>query len=831
MNRLTLLSALLFQLIASVAVAQQEYPYRWTPGEAKEEMNDWYVFQRMIPYGTVDAQAHRNAAEEMVRLRSTLRSANTSTWQPVGPLNIGGRLTDVEMPGGSLQIMYACAASGGVFKSSDAGNSWTPVFDNQPSLSIGDLAIAPSNQDILYVGTGEPNCGSGSITYDGAGTFKSTDGGLSWTSVGLDQCRNIGRIAVHPTNPDIVFVAAMGDLFGTSTNQGLYRSLDGGSTWQQFLFLNDSTGAIDVAIDPVQPSTVYACTWTRRRRIDRRSLGGPDTGLWKSTDGGTTWTRITTAAGLPSGFDYGRTSIGIAATNPNTLYYLIADAQSTFQGVYKSTNGGATWSRTNDTGIGDIFNGGAHWEGRLKVDPTDANTVYLIGFDTWKTTDGGQSWNNISGNYHPDNHEVYIHPMNHDYLLRANDGGLYYSYDGGQNWYHDEKLPVTQFYTCEVDELDPLRHGGGTQDNGTVITTTGLDDDWYSIWGGDGFHVLFDPYSGNIYAEYQYGGLNTGTNGVDPSDRFNWNTPLEFNPQSYNTLLLGSNRVNISYDQGANWQGISPDLTNHNLSGYPFTWGTVTTLAMAPSDTNVIYAGTDDGNVWVTTNHGSTWQPVYPMNTIRWVTHVAVDPHDAAIAYVTLSGYRFFTNTAHVYRTTDFGASWIAIEGNLPDVPCNDLIPDPDHDSTLFLATDVGVFVTLDLGVNWSPAGTGMPVVPVCDIRLHDPTRTLYAGTYGRSMWALPVDPIFTGTSSISLTRETTVYPNPFTDQVFLTSEKRLEEVRITAADGSLIGTRKVVSDGRTDLSDLMADLPAGIYYLRLISRSGSEVVPAVKIR
>lgn len=793
-----------------------------------DEINDWYVFQRMIPYGEIDAEAHRHAARQMVDDSRRKSSRLSGQWQQVGPLNIGGRLVDLEMPAGSMQTMYTCAASGGIFKSDDGGQSWTPIFDNQPSLSLGDLAIAPSNPDILYAGTGEPNCGGGSITYDGAGTFKSVDGGANWTSVGLTQCRNTGRIAIHPTNPDIVFVATMGDIFGNSTDQGLYRTLDGGNTWQQFLYLNDSTGVIDVAIDPQQPNIVYACTWTRVRRIDRRNIAGPASGLWKSTDGGNTWSRIT--SGLPTGFNYCRTSIGIAATNPSILYYLVSDQQGSFQGVYKSLDRGITWNRTNDASIGDIFNGAAVWEGRLKVDPTDADVVYLIGFDTWKTTDGGQSWNNISSGYHPDNHEVFIHPMNNNFLLRANDGGLYYSNDGGATWDHEEKLPVTQFYTCEVHEFTPEVHGGGAQDNGVVITSTGLDNDWYSIMGGDGFHLLFDPVTGFTYSEYQYGGINTGLNGVDPNDRFNWNTPFEFNPQSYGTVILGSNRVNITYDQGNNWQGISPDLTDHTLFGYPITWGTVTTLAMAPSDTNVIYAGTDDGNVWVTTDYGSNWQRINPMSAVRWVTHVAVDPDNAAIAYVTFSGYRFFDNVAHVYRTTDFGVTWTAIDGNLPDVPCNDIIPDPDHDSTLFLATDVGVFVSLNLGNTWSPAGNGMPVVPVCDIRLHQPTRTLYAGTYGRSMWSMLVDPIFAGTESTPQQAVATAYPNPFSDRIYLKVEHEVRGIWLSDVRGEVKSLPLPMSGERTDLSRYFTEAAAGCYFLRILTDRGLEIVPLVKL-
>lgn len=817
---LWILALVFFQ---SSSNAQRAFESFWSPIQSKDEINDWFVCQRMIPYGKVDATAHREAAQALAAQKQVLRSSTLPTWQLQGPKNIGGRLTDVEMPSSSLQTFYVCGASGGIFKSSDAGSNWTPIFDNQPSLSMGDLAIAPSNENILYAGTGEPNAGGGSLTYDGAGVFKSSDAGMTWTSIGLSNSRNIGRIAIHPTNPDIVFVAAMGDLFGNSADQGLYRSQDGGATWQQFLYDNDSTGVIDVAIDPVNPNIVYACSWTRVRRIDRRNYGGPSSGLWKSIDGGNTWNAIGTANGLPA-FPYGRTSIGICASQTNVLYYMVSNQQSVFQGVYKSTDGGVSWTRTNDANIGDVFNGAAHWEGRIKVDPTDPDIVYLIGFDTWKTSDGGQNWTNISSNYHPDNHEVFVHPQQHDFLLLANDGGLYTSVDGGNTWNHNEELPVTQFYAIDVLETGTATRGGGTQDNGTVVTNTGADNDWYSIWGGDGFYTLFDPISGFTYAEYQYGGINTGNAGVDPADRFNWNTPLALNPNS-STVFMGANRLYVSYDNGSNWQAISPDLTDHSLFGYPITWGTITTISISPADTNVIYCGTDDGNVWVTTDFGTNWQHVNPMNTIRWVTRVTAHPTDPAVVYCTLSGYRFNDQVAHVYRSNDFGQSWLSIEGNLADIPCNDILQDPQHDSTLYLATDIGVFVTLDLGQTWSPAGTDMPIVPVTDIRFHSPSRTLFAGTYGRSLWSLEVDPLFTGVTFTQHESNLDVYPNPVTDRLFVRFPETISSISILTADGKTVyqETFKAQLDGTTvDLSGAIRNLASGCYSVLIRSQDKS---------
>lgn len=812
-------------------------PFFNTIEEANDEIHDWFAFQRILPFGKIDDAAYRHAARERMRLTREAGFRSTTSWQNSGPVNIGGRLTDVEMNRSGFNVLYACAASGGIFKSGDAGLTWTPIFDQQPSLSIGDLAISLSNENILYAGTGEPNAGGGSLTYDGMGVFKSVDGGTTWTDAGLTLTRNIGRIAIHPSNPDEVYVAAMGDLFANNAERGLYKTTDGGATWQNVFFMDDSTGVIDVAIDPNSPSTIYACSWTRVRRIDRRNYGGPASGLWKSTDAGATWSQIGTANGLPGNFEYGRTCIGISESQPNTLYYMVSNQTSNFMGVYRSDDFGQNWSRTNDSLIGDVFNGASHWEGRIKVDPVDPDVVYLIGFDTWKTDDGGQNWNNISFTEHPDNHEVFIHPSGNQQILLANDAGLYQSFDGGATWQHNETLPVTQFYTVETNEFNTLIRGGGTQDNGVIQTNTAGIDDWYQIWGGDGFYVLFDPFSGMTYCESQYGNINTGTAGVDPAARFNWNTPLAFNPSNYNSIFLGANQLYKSTDQGANWYPISPDLTDHTLFGYPITWGTMTSISVAPSDTNVIYCGTDDGNVWVTQNHGVSWQKINPMTAVRWVTRVTADPLQAGTVYVTFSGYRFHDMAAHVYRSTDFGATWTAIDGNLPDLPCNDLLVDPDHPNTLYLATDVGVYFSYDLGSTWNLAGTNMPIVPVTDLRFHNPTRTLFAATYGRSIYTMEVDPLFTGIQTTEIAQhDLIVSPNPFRENLFVQCANSTEppvHVTMFTAAGQVFFDRTIsqlTGSYSIDLSDEIKGISSGVYYVTIETRTERTTRKLVKL-
>ncbi len=735
------------------------------PSKEKEEVNDWFISQRIFPYGRMDYQAYRDALHwRNASLNRSPMPGSSNHWQFAGCINIGGRITDVEMHASDLQTIYIGAASGGVFKSPDAGNSWFPVFDNQTSLSIGDIAIAPSDPAILYVGTGEANGGGGSLTYDGNGVYKSTDSGLTWTSVGLELTRNTGRMAIDPDNPDRVFAATMGDLFGNNPDRGLYRTTDGGSTWQQVLSTSDSTGAIDVVINPQHPDTVFACLWERVRRPDRRNYGGPSSGIYRSYNGGNTWIKLTN--GLPSGVDLGRIGIDISKSNPNILYATVTDYMGAHIGLYKTVNNGDTWT---DITNGFSPNAASYWYGRIKVDPVNPDIVYEIDFDLWQTTDGGQNWFNLSGfsNVHVDQHELYIHPLNHDFLVLGNDGGIYTSYDGGSFWTHDETLPVTQFYTCEMDETNPSNLYGGAQDNGVNCTVTGQHDDWFSILGGDGFVVLVDPANPNlVYAEYQYAGLNCGTTGVDPIDRVNWNAPFIFNPQNSNTLYLGTDKVYKSTDNGSFWDPISPDLTNGSgTASYPIVYGTITTLAVAPSDTSVIWAGTDDGNIQLSTDEGASWNLVSGGLPYRWVTRIAVDPVSPLTAYATLSGYRYHDNMSHVYKTTNGGGNWTDIGAGLPDVPVNDIILDSTLNN-LYIATDAGVFYTPADSLDWQLLGDSMPVVPVLDLRLHEGTRTLLAATYGRSMYTYDLSYL---TSSVSPVPEGEIsamkaYPSPFTE-------------------------------------------------------------------
>ncbi len=807
---------------------------------------DYFFASRSYPYGKIDYAAHQKAAAQYLTRTSGMKSVASAAWQYAGPNNIGGRISDIEMDPSNINIAYLAASSGGIFKTNDAGNSWFPVFDDQPSMSMGDMAIAPSNTDIIYVGTGEANGGSGSLTYDANGVYKSTDGGLTWTHKGLELTRMTGKMAVHPSNPDIVFAATMGDLYGHNPDRGLFRSANGGNTWTKVLFLTDSTGCIDVVINPQNPSIVYAAMFERSRNPNNKRYYGVTSGVWRSMDGGITWNQLSN--GLPPiGGLYSRIAIDLCDASPNIVYAQYISDSYEFYGIYKSTNGGNSWTQTNDNFLvqNQAQGNAGYWYGKIKVDPTDPDIVFVIGFDMYKTTDGGSSYDYTFELTHVDHHAIAIHPLDHNFVMNGCDGGLNISQDGGDNWIHHQDLPITQFYTCEIDESDPLVLVGGTQDNNTVRTVTGSFYDWEYLIGGDGFYALIDPVDNTYwYGEYQYGNIfrsddggitfNYIANGI--SGQGNWNTPIVFDPVNPQILYTGYQQVFKTNDRGDNWTSISPDLTTVDVTGN-LLFGTITSIHVSPVNLNIIYAGTDDGKVWRTLNGGINWNNVTGTLPTRWVTRVTCDPFIASRAFVTLSGYRYHDNISHIYMTTNNGTTWQNIGNGLPDIPCNDVVADESQDSTLYLATDAGTYFTTDMGASWDPLGTGMPVLVCTDLKIHQPTKTLLVGTYGRGMYKLDLSEALGIDESEIAVNSLKIFPVPVTEKLNIRVEINSSlhnKIRIFSIDGKPLET---IFDGTLSKGahlfkwKINNDLPSGIYFVYAESGNKSKSLKFVYIK
>ena len=725
-------------------------------GDGDVPENDYFYLQRVSRDGRIDVQARSRALAHARLIRARMIAMSgldaAGTWQLRGPLNVGGRVADIAGDPVDANKFYVGAASGGVWKTTDGGATFTPIFDGRGSLSTGALAVDPRDSNVLYVGTGEASPGGGSVTYPGDGVWKTSDGGATWQHLGLVQTVAIGRIVIDPVHPDTVFVAAMGNLFSRNVDRGVYRSQDAGQTWTKVLFVSDIAGAVDLAIDPVDPSRVYAATWERIRFPSERIYGGPGSGVWLSTDGGTTWARL--AGGLPAPeTEPSRIGIAIAPSSPSTIYAVYyRKADTSLEAVFRSTDGGATWTPQVGTNLRNILSNQGTWSGRIFVHPTNPSEVWIDGVGLARSNNGGATFSSVGG-LHADHHAQWFFPANPAIVWKGNDGGLYRSTNGGTTWTHFDNLPISQFYTVEAHIKEPFKIYGGMQDNGVKRTATGQTNDWSNVTGGDGFEVHVDPSSTKvIYSESQFGALRRSVNGGASfsnatsglSGRLGWKTPLAFDPATNGTgldttMYLGSNLLFRSTNSAASWTPISADLTNGDQGVGGVVFGTITAVAVAPSNRSTLYIGTDDGNVWVSRDTGHSYTRVDLALPDLWVTRVAVDPQNDAIAYVTFSGFRVDQPLAHVFRTTNHGTTWSDISGKLPDAPVNDLAIDPRHTTTLYAGTDVGVFVTHDLGATWGPLGVGLPDgVVVTNMKLlPGEPPTLYAATYGRSIFSI----------------------------------------------------------------------------------------------
>ncbi len=709
--------------------------------DPSKKPSEWFTIQRAWPNDNIPYASYKRALNRAVEHRQNT-ALEIGVWIEAGPTNVGGRVTDIAVHPDYPEIIYAGAALGGVFKSTDAGLTWSPVSDVVPSLSVGDIEVDPFDVNTLYLGTGESN--SSGDSYAGTGMYKTTDGGETWEFIGLPDSRHIGRIVIDPNNNQRIFVAAMGSLFGTNPDRGVYRSLNGGQSWEQVLFVSDSTGAADIAINPQNPDVIFAAMWERIRGPRRRNVGGLTTGIWRSIDGGDTWELLQNGLPAPS-ITNGRIGLAVSPADPDYVYASMVNHPGYLRGFWRSTDGGDSWEPRLISPQPGQFSSFGWYFGRIWVHPTDREKVYFGDMNMWRSNDGGARWYTITGSMHVDMHGLFQNPNDPDFMVVGNDGGVFISRNEGNSWVKSYDLPITQFYAITIDKLTPRRLYGGTQDNSTPRTLTGQPDDWDVIFYGDGFYTNIDFTNSNIiYAEAQYGYLGKSTNrgdnwnlitdGIDSYERRNWSTPVVMSSHDNNVLFYGAQRLYRTENGGDWWDAISPDLTGGDGGGN-LVFGTITTVGQSPLDENVIWAGTDDSRIWVTINGGDNWTLVSDNLPERWCTRVSPDVFDQAAAYISLSGYSVEDYLPHIFKTTDFGATWTDISGNLEDIPVNDILPDPDFPGRLYAGTDFGVYYSNDDGETWRVLGENHPLSPVFDIDLHSGDRKLVSGTHGRSMY------------------------------------------------------------------------------------------------
>lgn len=791
---------------------------------------DWFAKQRAFPFDEIPQEEYLKSVKyvkENMLVKSFENANNTdnsSVWTLAGPTNIEGRITTIAVHPSNPQIVYTGTANGGLWKSTNFCQSWTSVFDDQNTSSIGTVAIDPANPEIIYCGTGESN--SLRSYYPGTGIYKSINGGLNWTFIGLDSSYTIGNISINPNNTQEIYAAAGGWTRRENTQRGIYKSTDGGISWSKKLYLSDSVAAIDVVIDPNNTTKVFAAMWERQRREDYVKYGGRYSGIYVSTNSGDNWSQV--SGGFPvNDPTMGRIALDISNSNSQIIYALTANTTGASRGLYKSTNGGINWTLVNSS----VAQSSSYaWFNRIcRVAPDNSDKVFCGGLDMELSGNGGTTFNYVSSS-HVDQHAVAFSKSNPGYIVIGNDGGIDYSTDGGSSWSYSQTLPITQFYAGDIDYSNPDVILGGAQDNGTN-RTAGSVGGWNEIYGGDGFYCLVD-YSNplRVYASSQTGGLGrstdggnsfqSGTNGLDATYT-NWMTPYVLDKNNPLILYCGTYKIHKSTNGMQSWTAISPDLANAHRQNL----GTITTVDVSKSNPNVVYCGTDDANVWVTTNGGTNWSKINSGLPYRWVTRVAVHPDSANVCYVTLSGYKVDSTGSHIFRTTNYGTNWTSIKGNLPDAPVNDVIIDPANTNSLFIGTDINVMYTNNLGANWYVLGTGIPSnVPCQDLTFHNPSRMLVVWTHGRSAFktVVPITGIQNNVSNVPLSFKLEQnYPNPFnpstTIMYSIPNTKYLilkvydalgKEVAVLVNEKKSPGSYQVEFDGN--------DFSSGIYFYSL---------------
>jgi photosystem II stability/assembly factor-like uncharacterized protein len=764
-------------------------------------------------------------------------------WVYGGPHHIAGRVTDIAVRQKNPKCFYVATAAGGLWVTHDQGVNWRSILNHESSIGIGDMAISQKNENLIWVGTGEAN--SSQSTYAGTGVFKSVNGGKTWQHMGLEDTCHIGRIIIDPLDDQIVYVAAMGSLYSSNQERGLYKTIDGGQNWEKILFISEHTGVIDLCMHPRDPRVLYAASWQRSRKAWNFIESGIESAIYKTRDGGKIWSKI--IGGFPQNRHVGRIGLAIADSNPSVIYAILdnqeprpdklksgitiemiqemtihqflkldpkqlqlfldehraprvysaktvnefvksglitpqsiarifSDAQERrinpyVKGaeVYKSHDGGNTWSKVNQHYLENMYLTYGFYFGQIRVSPDDENEIYILGIPVLKSKDGGRIFVNLTNEkaamgekiVHRDGHALWINPGDPGHLILGTDGGLNLSRNRGQTWDKITNLPISQCYTIQYDYRVPFQIYCGLQDNGVVVgssecLTGNRNADWKMIWGGDGAYVQIDRQNQSlVFLATQFGSLNRLDfrnrirKSIKPKPpenkipyRFNWLSPFLLSKHYSKTLYMGSNHVLRSDDWGENWKEISPDLSDQQeiLGNVPYA--TITSLDESYFSAEVLIAGTDDGTVWITRNGGRQWQKISQILPKKWISRVVASRHEKGKILVTMTGYRDNDFSTYVYSSSNQGIDWESIKSNLPDEPVNVIREDPQDPMIFYLGTDLGVYISINGGEFWFSLKNNLPTVPVYDLKVHPRDRVLMIATHGRGVYLMPTEGI-----------------------------------------------------------------------------------------
>ena len=723
-----------------------------------------------LPLQTLEAQKRKNKKTTESTPTVSLEAFNLRN---VGPAFLSGRIADIKTHPENESVWYVATGSSGVWKTVNAGTTWTPIFDDQPSYSTGCITLDPSNPDVVWVGTGE-NVGGRHVAY-GDGIYRSDNGGTTWKNMGLKKSEHISEIIVHPDNSDVVWVAAQGPLWTSGGERGLYKTTDGGTSWKRVLGNDKWTGVTDIMIDPRNPQILYAATWDRHRTVAALMGGGPGTALYRSDDGGENWTKLTN--GLPKS-NMGKIGITISPQNPDVVYAAI-ELDRTQGAVYRSSNRGASWTKMSDTVSGGT---GPHYYQELYASPHEFDRLYLMNVRVLTSGDGGKTFVQLKEqDKHSDNHAIVFKKDDPNYIMLGTDAGIYETFDNAETWRYIKNLPLTQFYKVAVNNAEPFYHiFGGTQDNGSAGGPSATDEregiankHWYKTLFADGHQSATDPvYNNIIYAETQQGGLyridlTTGEQvsvqpkaGLgEPHERFNWDAPILVSPHNPKRLYFASYRVWKSESRGDDWKPISGDLTRNEdrltlpIMGRKQSWdnawdvgamsnyNTITSLAESPVQEGLLYAGTDDGFIQVSENGGESWRKI-PVTALglaprTFVNDIKADLFDANTVYVALDNHKEGDFNPYLFKSTDKGQSWQSISGNIPDRTLVwRMVQDPIKKNLLFAATEFGIYTSLNGGTSWQKLG-GAPTISFRDLTIQKRENDLVAASFGRGFFVL----------------------------------------------------------------------------------------------
>ena len=725
----------------------------------------------LLAAGPGQAQARKAAAPAATAPAFDFAAAVKSLKvRNIGPANMGGRTVDFAVPENDVSTIYAAVGPSGLWKTEDAGLNWSPSFHREATVSVGAVAVSASHPDIVWLGTGEATARNS--VAPGDGVYKSEDAGKTWRNMGLAETRFISRIVIDPADPDVVYVAAQGHLWGPNEERGVYRTADGGKTWAKVLYVNPETGACDLAIDPSNSRILYAGMWEHRRWPYFFRSGGPGSGLYRTTDGGETWTPA--KDGLPAG-PYGRIGLGVSRSNPGVVYALI-EAEGDRRGLFRSEDKGRTWRRASDRATYDQVNFRPFYYSRLTVDPTNDLVVYVYSGSCYVSRDAGKTFAQVFMGAHPDHHAVWVDPHNPKHVISGNDGGIDISWDGGRKALGVAVAPWAEVYNVGLDMRDPYYINVGLQDNGNWLGPSNtreragiFNSQWVPTGGGDGYYAQFDPVEWWIlYRDLQMGGierhnLKTGESVrirpeaplAEPPYRFNWNAPIYLSPHDRNVLYFGGNFLFKSTDRGSSWTKASPDLTTNDPAKLKDSGGltvdntgaenhcTILTIDESPLKPGVLWVGTDDGQVQVSRDGGASWTNV--TSAIKgfgpgdnWVTRIEASHHLEGGVYLTVSRHQVDDYRPYIFKSEDFGRTWTSLRGDLPAYGYLHTVREsPLNRDLLFVGSEFGLFVSGDGGRRWVPLKGEFPTVAVRDVQIHPREHDLVIGTHGRGVWII----------------------------------------------------------------------------------------------